>query len=100
MGLLNKTKCVVIGPMQYADGRDIRNYFKDNLSPLGITVFDHYHKPFMNEFVQETQQTKQFLQQCLENGLYGEIEKYRYEKHSIQTRRRGVGFVIIRSETL
>ncbi len=80
MGLLEKTKCTVIGPMQYSDGQNIRNYFKEELGKLNITVFDHYNKPFLDECVKETDETSAELKEWLKNGEYEKI----YEKRAIR----------------
>lgn len=76
-GLLYKTKCTVIGPMQYANGRAIRNYFKEGLAKLDITVFDHYHKPFLNEYIKENEELGGNLKKWMENEEYDKVAEYR-----------------------
>lgn len=53
MGLLNKTKCYLVGHMQYENGRGWREELKPKLSALGITAFDPYHKPFIDDVVED-----------------------------------------------
>lgn len=49
MGLLAKTKCYLVGHMQYADGESWRKHVKDELSKLEIICLDPYHKPFISD---------------------------------------------------
>ena len=44
-----RTKTYLVGHMQYKSGRDWRGYVTEELNPLGITVFDPYHKPFVED---------------------------------------------------
>jgi hypothetical protein len=81
MGLLEKTKTTIIGPMQYSDGRVIREYFKEELGRINITVFDHYHKPFIDEDIQETQEMADHLKELVKQEKYDEI----YEKRAIRS---------------
>ena len=70
--ILNKTKCTVIGPMQYADGRSIRTYLAEKLSEYGITVFNHYNKPFINA-VEEDETARANFKSMLENEDYDNL---------------------------
>jgi hypothetical protein len=72
MGILSKTKCTVIGPMQYANGRPIREYLTAELGKRGITVFDHYHKPFVDS-AEEDESVHANLKIWLENEEYDKI---------------------------
>lgn len=50
MGLLFKTKVYLVGGMQYvSDGRGWRAGLTEQLTTLGITVFDPYVKPFVDD---------------------------------------------------
>ena len=49
MNLLNKTKTYLVGHMEYADGSNWREYVKNQLTPLGITIFNPYDKPFIKD---------------------------------------------------
>lgn len=75
-GVLWRTRCTVIGPMQYSDGRKIRELIKNELSPLGIIVFDHYNKPFDNAF-DEGEEARLQLAKWLENEEYDKIAEQR-----------------------
>ena len=44
-----RTKTYLVGHMQYKSGRDWRGYVTEELNPLGVTVFDPYHKPFVED---------------------------------------------------
>lgn len=78
--ILNKTTCTVIGPMQYADGRSIREYLTEKLKKYGITVYDHYHKPFVNA-VEEDESVRANFKEWLENEEYDKLA----ERRSIRT---------------
>lgn len=75
MGILNKTKVYTIGHMQYADGQGWRNYVKEELNPLGITVFDPYKKPFIDDAPEDTE-TRNALVAGMENEDYGHIHNH------------------------
>lgn len=70
--ILNKTTCTVIGPMQYADGRSIRSYLTEELGKHGITVYDHYHKPFVQS-VDEDENIRAQFKVWLENEQYDKL---------------------------
>lgn len=78
--ILNKTTCTVIGPMQFADGRSIRSHLTEELGKYGITVYDHYHKPFVNS-VDEDENVRANFKVWLENGEYDKLA----ERKSIRT---------------
>ena len=42
--LLFKTKCYLVGHMQYVSGRNWREEVSEKLAPLSITCFDPYKK--------------------------------------------------------
>jgi hypothetical protein len=77
-GLLEKTTCTVIGPMQYSNGQNVRNFFKKELGKMKIIVYDHYNKPFLNDYVKENEQTAKKLKGWLENEEYDKISEARY----------------------
>lgn len=77
MGLLNKTKCTVIGPMQYADGGPIREFFSNELNKFGIVVYDHFRKPFIDKSVDETNGLTLKFKEWISNGQLDEVAKYR-----------------------
>ena len=47
--LLYKTKCYLVGHMQYVSGRNWRDQVAEKLKPLSITCFDPYKKPFIKD---------------------------------------------------
>jgi len=53
MNILNKTKCYLIGSMEYADGSKWRENISIDLNRIGIQVFDPYKKPFIDEDTRE-----------------------------------------------
>jgi len=72
MGILNKCKVYTVGGMQYTDGRDWRNKVKAELCPRGITVFDPYHKPFLNE-IKEDEEARAALKEWMDNEEYDRV---------------------------
>lgn len=72
--ILQKTKCYLIGCMQYADGRKWRDEMKQTLNEMNITVFDPYSKPFIVD-IDEGEAVKQNLYQLLEEENYDEVSK-------------------------
>lgn len=75
--LLFKTKCTVIGPMQFSDGTHIRNYFKDNLGKRNITVFDHYNNPFLFEHIKDDKETGDKIKQLVKEEKWDEIADFK-----------------------
>ena len=49
MNVLYRTKCYTIGAMEYASGINWRELVENTLQPRGITVFNPYKKPFIND---------------------------------------------------
>ena len=76
MGLLNDTRCTVIGHMQYADGRGVREEVSEDLERLGIKLFDHYKQPFIMD-VNEDEETHRALRDAITSGNYELVEKYK-----------------------
>jgi hypothetical protein len=72
--LLNKTRIYTIGHMEYADGRDWREYVKIELQPRGITVFNPYFKPFICETL-ETEEARKELKSNMDNGRFELVNK-------------------------
>lgn len=73
--VLNKTRCVVIGHMQYGDGQKIRQEISDRLTEMGIIMWNHYKKPFITEF-DESEESHNKLRNWLENSEYDKIINY------------------------
>lgn len=72
MGVLAKTRAYTIGHMEYADGRGWRNIVKSVLVPRGITIFDPYHKPFINT-IKEDEETREQLAKWKAEGRFDDV---------------------------
>ena len=72
MNLLKKTKTYLVGHMQYADGSGWRQYVRNQLEPIDITVFDPYDKPFIKD-VEEGNDIRASLKNLMEEGKYDEV---------------------------
>ena len=66
------TRVYTVGAMQYADGQNWRAKVKDELNSLGITIFDPYHKPFINE-ITEDEDARNKLSEWMENEEYDKV---------------------------
>jgi hypothetical protein len=79
LGNLYKTKGLVIGPMESArqEGSSIREYVSEKLSPLGITIWNHYENPIIGHD-EGDEEVFENLVKWREAGMYEEIEKYKY----------------------
>jgi hypothetical protein len=69
VGLLNKTRCYLMGAMENSDGQPWRNRIKQLLENTGITFFDPYEKPFINT-VSENKKARIKLKSWMDNGEY------------------------------
>lgn len=76
--LLRGTRVYTIGAMEYQDGQGWRNHVKDVLEPKGITIFDPYHKPFI-EFLKEDEQARLDLKTWMKNEEYDRVAKWMNE---------------------
>lgn len=74
MNVLWGTRVYTMGAMQYADGQDWRNQVKQTLEPRGVTVFDPYNKPFVNE-IPEHVEARQLLNQWMYDGDYDKVSE-------------------------
>ena len=70
--LLEKTKTYLVGHMQYANGRNWRDYAGEELDKLNITVFNPYKKPFVKD-VDEDEETRAKIGADMENGHYSDV---------------------------
>ena len=73
--VLQKTKCVCIGHMQYADGQKIREDISKKLGVMGIEMWNHYKKPFITNFDESPEMQSQ-LKRWLENGEFDRVIDY------------------------
>jgi hypothetical protein len=69
MGLLNKTRVYLCGGMQYINGRGWRENVTQELGKMGITTFNPYIKPFMDD-VKEDEASRQLLGEQMKSGDY------------------------------
>ena len=67
--ILNKTKVYLVGHMQYVNGRGWRETVTSQLKKMGVTVFDPYSKPFIDE-VNEDESVREQLKIWMDNGDY------------------------------
>lgn len=74
--LLSGTRCTVIGPMQYASGREIRAELSQKFAEMGIVMYDHYHKPFVNS-VEEDEKVRENFKVLLETEQYDKLAEHR-----------------------
>jgi hypothetical protein len=75
LNLLNKTRCYCIGSMENdPHGDDWRAVVTGRLKWLGITVFDPYHKPFLNE-IKEDKTARKMLKRWMKDGEYHKVHK-------------------------
>ena len=70
--LLEKTRTYLVGHMQYASGRNWREYAEEELTPLGIQIFNPYKKPFVKD-VNEDEEERLSVAHCMEHGYYNDV---------------------------
>ena len=70
--ILDKTKTYLVGHMQYLSGRNWREEVTERLSPLGITCFDPYKKPFMKD-VAEDEASRQEMETWMKTKQYDRV---------------------------
>lgn len=71
---LFRTRCYLVGHMQYADGRDWRDYVSTEMEAMGITVFNPYDKPFVKD-VDEDEEAREKILKDMDNGHYNDVAK-------------------------
>lgn len=74
MNILKKTKTYLVGHMQYLDGHEWRKIVRNTLTPLDITVFDPYDKPFIKD-VDEGYTVRQKLKEKMEEGDFDYVQE-------------------------
>jgi len=72
MDILEKTRTYLVGHMQYASGRDWREYVERELEPLGVRIFNPYKKPFVKD-VNEDEDTRAKIANDMEEGHYSDV---------------------------
>ena len=73
--ILNKSRCYLIGAMEFANGQPWRNYTKDALKDTGITFFDPYHKPFLNSEDEDDEARKQY-KEWIKNSEFDKVSEF------------------------
>lgn len=72
MNFLSKTKTYLVGHMQYVSGRNWREEVTEQLSPLNITCFDPYKKPFIKD-VEEDEASRQEMETWMKTKQYDRV---------------------------
>lgn len=70
--ILYKTKTYLVGHMQYLSGRDWREEVTEKLTPLSITCFDPYKKPFIKD-VAEDEASRQDMETWMKTKQYDRV---------------------------
>ena len=74
MKVLRKTRCYLVGHMQYADGENWRNYVEKKLTDMEITVYNPYKKPFVKS-VEEGASVRSLLESQMAGEKYDEVQE-------------------------
>ena len=74
MNLLCNTKTYLVGHMQYLSGRNWREEVTKKLSPLSITCFDPYKKPFVKD-VEEDEESREEMNTWMKTKQYDRVTK-------------------------
>ena len=70
--ILYRTKTYLVGHMQYANGRDWREYVEEELTPMNVQIFNPYKKPFVKD-VDEDEETRDKIHRDMERGYYNDV---------------------------
>ena len=70
--VLWRTRTYLVGHMQYASGRDWREYVETELHDLNIITFNPYKKPFVKD-VDEGEETRLSLDHCQKHGYFNDV---------------------------
>ena len=70
--ILYKTKTYLVGHMQYLSGRHWREEVTEKLTPLSITCFDPYKKPFIKD-VAEDEASRQDMETWMKTKQYDRV---------------------------
>lgn len=70
--ILYKTKTYLVGHMQYLSGRDWREEVTEKLTPLSITCFDPYKKPFIKD-VAEDEASRKDMETWMKTKQYDRV---------------------------
>ena len=72
--ILNKTRCYMIGQMQYFDGAPWRNYVEAKLKQMNIIVFNPYNHPYVNSTEEDNDVRESYLK-LVEEEKYDEVSE-------------------------
>ncbi len=73
-GVLYKTRCYLVGHMEYANGRDWREQVEKGLNKKGIITFNPYKKPFIKD-VGEGEDFRRHLKEQMACGNFDEVQE-------------------------
>lgn len=78
-GILYRTKCTVIGAMQYngQNGKIVREEISQKLSELGIIVYNHYNQPFLDIDAEESLVKQNKINEWMDSGQYDKVTELR-----------------------
>ena len=69
---LENTRTYLVGHMQYASGRNWRDYVEEELTSLNIKIFNPYKKPFVKD-VNEDEESRLSVAHCMEHGYFNDV---------------------------
>lgn len=73
-GILKKTKCYLVGGIEFCNGRSWREYVTTKLLKVNIVVYNPFNKPFVKD-MNETESEQCELKELRENGLYDSLSE-------------------------
>lgn len=73
-GVLFKTRCYLVGHMEYSNGESWREKIEKDLNKLGVQSFNPYKKPFITN-VGESDLFREELKSLMVNGRFDEVQK-------------------------
>lgn len=72
LNLLNRTRCYLVGQMQYVNGQPWRTYVEAQLKEIGIIVLNPYNHPFVNSTQEDNNATNK-LKELIANGDFDAV---------------------------
>ena len=72
--LLYKTRCYLVGHMQYVNGRNWRDTVSKKFEKMNVTCFNPYKKPFVKD-VEEDESRREEMIEMMNKGYYDEATK-------------------------
>jgi len=85
LNLLKRTRCYLIGHMQYANGRGWRGIVKDTFKDTGINFIDPYYKPFVHD-VPEDDDSRAEMHHWMETEQYDLVANRMKDVRSLDLR--------------